>query len=344
MTSRTIIGMWAQPLAAKGAFKRRIAIVGGGDEAARAMTALDESPDIDVQILGMYDDRTDDRSPPVVCGYRKLGNLAKLVEDARRGEIDLIIMAIPMTAHVRLMQLLPKLWALPVEVRVCGQAIDMKLSPSAYGYLGKLPLLNVFSRQLAQGTPWLKEVFERTLAMSLLVALSPLLCIIALLVATTGPGPILMREEHRSFDGSPLDLFCFRTTRHGDGGPTEELTAIGRILERLKLSRLPYLFNIIAGDIAFVGPAPHDSWAQGDVGHYQRVANAYCLRHDIKPGLTGWAQIHGMRRDSGDPEAIENRVKYDLEYVDRTSTWFDLQILLKTPFAWIRYERPAYTI
>ena len=153
MTSRTIIGIWAQPLAAKGAFKRRIAIVGGGDEAAKAMMAIDQSPDIDVQIVGFYDDRTDDRSPPIVCGYRKIGNLAKLAEDARSGEIDLIVIAIPMTAHVRLMTLLPKLWALPVDVRVCSQAIDMKLSPSAYSYLGKLPLLNVFCPSAHIGEP-----------------------------------------------------------------------------------------------------------------------------------------------------------------------------------------------
>ena len=180
--------------------------------------------------------------------------------------------------------------------------------------------------------------------MSLIVALSPVLLAITLLLALTNGGSVLVRDRHRGFDGADLDLFQFRTRDAGDDGKPGELTAIGTIIERLNLARLPYLLSVVAGDIAIVGPTPHDHVAQGDVGHYQRAANAYCVRHHIKPGLTGWAQIHGMRKESDDPDAVENRVKYDLEYVDAASTWFDIKIMLKTPFAWIRYERPAYAV
>ncbi len=340
LTSRTVVGLWAKPLAKAGCFERRIAIVGGGEFAGEAIRALEASTDIDIHILGMYDDRTDDRSPPVVAGYRKLGNLAKLAEAARRGEVDMVVLAIPMTAHIRLMQLLPKLWLLPVEVRVCGQAIDMKLSPSAYGYLGRLPLLTVFSRPRTSGMGFAKQATDFLVAAVLVAALSPLLALIAAAIATTSAGPILIRQARKNFDNGDLELSRFRTRSIETG----EFTAVGKVLRALHLDKLARLFDVLQGKLAIVGPAPHVRISEGEVGHYERVANAYCLRHHVKPGLTGWAQIHGLQNDSDSPEGAENRVKYDLEYVDRASWLFDLSILLKTPFAWIRNERPEYTV
>ncbi len=346
VTSRGFVGLWAIPLAKAGYFKRRVAIVGGGDEAGSVISALEKSDDIDVKILGMYDDRTNDRSPPVVNGYKKLGNLSALAEAAKRGEVDLVVISIPMTAHIRLMQLLPRLWTLPVEVRVCGQAVDMKLSPSAHAYLGKLPLLTVFSRPLANRVSSAKVLIDLWIAALLLVVTIPVMAVSALAVALSGSGSILVREKRQGFDNAPLGLFKFRThvNEETDGQQPANLTSVGRTLQRLHIDRLPRLFNVFNGDLSMVGPAPKAHQTGGEIGHYERVSDAYCLRHHIKPGLTGWAQIHGLHNDARSPEAVENRVKYDLEYVDRASWLFDLNILLKTPFAWIRNERPAYTV
>jgi lipopolysaccharide/colanic/teichoic acid biosynthesis glycosyltransferase len=214
----------------------------------------------------------------------------------------------------------------------------MKLSPSAYKYLGKLPLLTVFSRPLRSAPGALKRVTDFLVAAGLLTVFAPIGLMIAISLAATSKEGILVNKRYRNFDGSDLDLLEFRTRNSDSDRPT----ALGEFLEAMHLHHWPSLFNVLKGQVSIVGPAPNTEISEGEVGQYERVANAYCLRHKIKPGLTGWAQIHGLTKAADSPEGVENRVKYELEYVDRVGWLFDLSIMLKTPFAWIRNERPEY--
>ncbi|MGI9462554.1 MAG: sugar transferase, partial [Aestuariivirgaceae bacterium] len=343
LASRLAVGSWAKPLAAAGAFRQRIAIVGAGRHAEAAIDALHGSADIDVDIIGLFDNRS--RSPETVRGYKKIGRIADLSEYVSDNRVDLVIIAIPMTAHSRLMQLLPRLWKLPVDIRICGQAIDMKLSPRAYTFLGRLPLLTVFSRPFDDAALRNKKILDRLIAIGLIGLLSPIFAAVALAVRLTGQGPLLVAETCTGFDGRPINLWRFRTRCHTDQDNAEQpLTALGRFLQRASLHNMPELFNVIKGDLSIVGPAIHAASDDGAMSLYEKAADSYCLRHGIKPGLTGWAQIHGFGGELDTPEKIENRVKYDLEYVDRFSWLFDLRILAKTPFARLRSKSPQYIV
>jgi lipopolysaccharide/colanic/teichoic acid biosynthesis glycosyltransferase len=343
--SRGAASLWARPLAESGAFRQRIAIVGGDDNAASVIDALETSDDIDVEILGFFDSRDDVRSPPVVRGHNKLGRISDIHEFCARNRVDLVIVAIPMTAHQRLMKLLPKLWRLPVDVRISGQAIDMKLSPRAYTFLGKLPLLTVFSRPLGNKALRTKTLMDKIISAAFITILSPLLVLTGLAVLLTSRGSLLIHEKHIGFDGKPINLLRFRTRQDVETADGEEApyTLIGRWLEQGSLHESPEMFNVLKGDLSIVGPAIHDHH-RDEIGLYERVADSYCQRHGLKPGLIGWAQIHGFGDNLDTIENIENRVKYDLEYVDRFSWTFDLRILVKTPFAWLRSKSPQYVV
>ncbi len=345
LSSRLCAGMWAKPLAASGAFRQRIAVVGGGKHAEAAIAALETSPDIDIDIVGIFDDRGNDRSPAVVRGHKKIGRISDLAAYVRDDLVDLVILTIPMTAHTRLMQLLPQLWKLPVDVRICGQAIDMKLSPRAYTFLGRLPLLTVFSRPLGSGKLRNKQIMDRLIAATLIGVLSPVILTIALAIRLTSKGPLLETDPRIGFDGNPINVLRFRTRTVADQDkPERTLTPVGRFLEMTSLNAMPELFNVLKGDLSIVGPAAHRTPDRDDIGLYEKVADSYCLRHGIKPGLVGWAQMHGFGGHMDSPQMIENRVKYDLEYVDRFSWLFDLRILAKTPFARLRSQSPQYVV
>lgn len=342
--TRGAAGMWTKPLAASGAFRQRIAIVGGDDNAGKVIEALETSDDIDVEILGMFDNRGDDRSPPVVQGYKKIGRIDALAEYCANNRVDLVVLAIPMTAHGRLMQLLPQLWKLPVDVRICGQAIDMKLSPRAYTFLGKLPLLTVFSRSLTGRALRTKNIMDKLTISVLIAMISPLLVATAAAVFVTNRGKVLTHDARTGFDGKPINLLRFCTRNETDNAVGEpSYTLLGRWLESASLHEMPELFNVLKGDLSIVGPAiPADN--RDEISAYEKVSDSYCIRHGLRPGLVGWAQIHGFGGELDNAEKIENRVKYDLEYVDRFSWVFDLRILAQTPFAWLRSKSPQYVV
>ena len=277
-------------------------------------------------------------------GYNKIGRIESLSEYCVNNRVDLIILSIPMTAHGRLMQLLPQMWKLPVDVRICGQAIDMKLSPRAYTFLGKLPLLTVFSRPLNNKALRTKNLMDKVIASLLIAMISPVLLMTAVAVFIANRGKLLAYDSRIGFDGNPINLLRFRTRLDElDENGEVAYTPIGKWLESSSLHEMPELFNVLKGDLAIVGPAIH-SENRDEVGAYEKVADSYCTRHGLRPGLVGWAQIHGFGGELESVENIENRVKYDLEYVDRFSWVFDIRIIAQTPFAQLRSKSPQYVV
>ena len=345
--TRSAAALWARPLAEAGAFNRRIAIVGGGKAAEDAINALENSHDIDVEIVGLFDDRHDKRSPASIRKHKKLGTIAELSDYAREHRIDLIIVAIPMSAEQRLLQLLKRLWELPVDIRISGYASTLKLSPKSYTHLGKLPLLSVFDRPLNGWGSFLKGVLDRVLAAILIVVLSPVMLATALAVRLESPGPVIFRQKRFGFNNELVEIFKFRSMYADQSDASANrlvtrgdarVTRVGRIIRKTSIDELPQLFNVLFGELSLVGPRPHATQAKAAERLYEQVVEGYFARHKVKPGITGWAQINGWRGETDTTEKIEKRVKYDLEYIDRWSLLFDLYILLKTPFALIRGE------
>ena len=340
--SRGAVALWALPRARQGRFRKRIAIVGGGKAAEEALALLETSHDVDLEIVGLFDDRDDNRSPQSIRKYHKIGRIEELASYARNQRVDLIIVAIPLSAENRLLTILRRLWELPVDIRISGQASSLKLTPRAYTYIGKLPLLSVFDRPLKGWSQFLKDSLDRIIALAAIVALSPVMLTVAAAVKIESKGPVIFRQRRYGFNNELIEVFKFRSmyTDLSDHNATKlvtkgdpRVTRVGRFIRKTSLDELPQLFNVLTGQLSLVGPRPHATQAKAAEALYEKVVDGYFARHKVKPGITGWAQINGWRGETDTREKIEQRVKYDLDYIDSWSLGFDLYILAKTPFA-----------
>lgn len=345
--TRGVIALWARPLDRAGRFRKRIAIVGGGKAAEEAIETLEASPDLDIDIVGLFDDRFDDRSPEAIRAHRKLGKISDLALFAREHRIDLIIVAIPLSAEARLLQILKRLWELPVDIRISGQASKLKLSPRAYTQLGNLPLLAVFDRPLTGWSSFLKSAMDRSLAFLFIVLFSPILAVTALAVRLDSKGPILFKQRRYGFNNELIEVYKFRSmyVDRSDADATRlvskgdpRVTPVGRFIRKTSLDELPQLFNVLKGSLSLVGPRPHATQAKAQEALYEQVVDGYFARHRVKPGITGWAQINGWRGETDTKEKIEQRVLFDLDYIDQWSLGFDLYILAKTPLALLKTQ------
>ena len=345
--TRYAAGLWAGPLAAKGRFRKRLAIVGGGKAAENAIQTLENSPNIDVEIVGLFDDRFDERSPASIRTHHKIGKIAELAEYARNQRIDLIIVAIPLSAEARLLHILKRMWELPVDIKISGQASNLKLSPGAYTQLGNLPLLAVFDRPLSGWSSFLKSALDRAVAAFAIVLLSPVMLLTALAVKLESKGPVIFTQRRYGFNNELIEIYKFRSmyTDRTDADASKlvtkgdpRVTKVGRVIRKTSLDELPQLFNVLTGQLSIVGPRPHATQAKAAEALYEQVADGYFARHKVKPGITGWAQVNGWRGETDTREKLEQRVKHDLDYIDNWSLWFDVYIMLKTPFALLKSE------
>jgi Undecaprenyl-phosphate glucose phosphotransferase len=345
--SRFISWTWAAPILKDRRFHQRIAIVGGGKAAEEAINLIERSKGLDAEVVGLFDDRFDSRSPQSIRKHKKIGKISDLAAYAREHHIDLVIVAIPMTAEQRLLQILKRLWELPVDIRISAATAELKLSPRAYTYLGDLPLLNVFERPLSGWDAFMKSVMDKAIAAAALLALSPVMLAVALAVKLESKGPVIFRQKRFGFNNELVEVFKFRSmyTDMSDAAAAKlvtkddpRVTRVGRIIRKTSLDELPQLFNVLLGTLSLVGPRPHATQAKAAGTLYDQVVDGYFARHKVKPGITGWAQINGWRGETDTREKLEQRVKHDLDYIDRWSLGFDLYILAKTPLALLKSE------
>ncbi len=345
--TRSAVSAWAGQRAATGQFRQRIAIVGGGKAAEDALNLLETSRGIDIEIVGLFDDREDARSPQSIRKHHKIGRIDELAHFARAQRVDLIVVAIPLTAETRLLTILKQLWELPVDIRISGHTSNLKLNARAYTYIGKLPLLSVFDRPLKGWSLFQKELLDKTLTLLALAVLSPVMLAVALAVKLESRGPVIFRQRRYGFNNEMIEIYKFRSMYTDLCDPAAarlvsrhdpRVTRIGRLIRKTSLDELPQLFNVLKGQLSLVGPRPHAKQAKAAEALYETVVDGYFARHRVKPGITGWAQINGWRGETDTREKLEQRVKHDLEYIDQWSLSFDLYILAKTPFALFKTE------
>ncbi len=330
-----------------GRFDRRTAIVGGGQPAEDLIAALETQSESGIRIVGVFDDRNADRSSDVVAGHPKLGNVDDLVAYARHARLDLIVFTIPITAEARILQMLAKLWVLPIDIRLSAHAAKLRLRPRSYSYLGSVPVLDVFDRPIADWDVVVKALFDRCVGLMMLLALSPLMLVIALAVWLTSRGPVLFRQKRHGFNNELIEVYKFRSmyVDQCDAGAAKmvtrgdpRVTPVGRFIRKTSLDELPQLFNVLKGDLSLVGPRPHALQAKAANTLYDQVVDGYFARHKVKPGITGWAQVNGWRGETDTSEKLQRRVEHDLYYIENWSVLLDLQILLTTPFALFKTE------
>ncbi|WP_419912689.1 undecaprenyl-phosphate glucose phosphotransferase [Hoeflea sp.] len=330
------IRRWARD----GTMERRAVIVGGGPAAEQLIRAIEQQPDNDVRICGIFDDRSERRSPAVVAGYPKLGNVSELVEFARLARIDMLILSLPLTAEKRVMELLKKLWVLPVDIRLAAHSSELRFRPRAYSSIGSVRMLDIFDRPINDWDSVAKRLFDILFSLLGIIAFSPVMLITAIAVKATSKGPVIFTQQRHGFNNEVINVYKFRSMYADKSDPTARnavtkndprVTPVGRFIRRTSIDELPQFFNALRGDLSLVGPRPHAVHAQSHDRMFAEVVDGYFARHRVKPGVTGWAQINGWRGEIDDDEKIRQRTAYDLFYIENWSLLFDLKILLLTP-------------
>jgi Undecaprenyl-phosphate glucose phosphotransferase len=345
---RSLLGKWTR----QGRLDRRTIVVGADQTGAQLIQALKGQHGSDIDVLGVFDDRNDDRIMETCAGIPKLGKVDDIVEFARRTRVDLVVFALPISAETRILQMLKKLWVLPVNIRLSAHNNRLRFHAGSYSYLGEVPMIDMFKAPLNGWDLVLKWLFDHVVGFLLLLAALPVMALIALAIKLDSPGPVLFRQKRLGFNNERIDVLKFRSMYHDQADPTaskvvtkndSRVTRVGRFIRKTSLDELPQLFNVVLrSNLSLVGPRPHAEQGKFQNRLFHDVVEGYFARHRIKPGITGWAQINGWRGEVDTDEKIQKRVEFDLFYIENWSLLFDLRILLKTPLALITKNENAY--
>ena len=332
----------------QGRLDRRTVIVGADANGESLISSLIAQRDSDVRVIGVFDDRGDQRSTTTCHGVPKLGTVKDLVEFARRTRVDLVIFALPISAESRILQMLKNLWVLPVDIRLSAHTNKLRFRPRSYSFIGDVAVIDVFDRPIADWDVVMKWLFDKIVGSLALICVAPVMSLVALAIRLDSKGPILFKQRRYGFNNELIEIYKFRSMYSDQADATASklvtkndprVTRVGRFIRKTSLDELPQLFNVVfVGNLSLVGPRPHALHAKAENRLYDEAVDGYFARHRVKPGITGWAQIHGWRGETDSQEKIQRRVEHDLYYIENWSLSLDLYILALTPFALIRTE------
>jgi Undecaprenyl-phosphate glucose phosphotransferase len=337
---RLLLRSIVQRLTSQGRLKRRTVIVGGGSDAALLIEQIAAGSDQDINLLGLFDDRVGERSPDIVSGCHKLGKVADLIEFARRTPVDLVIVSMPLSAEKRVLDMLTQLWVLPVDIRLSAHMSKLRFTEKAYSYVGDLPVLDMADRPISDWNLVFKWVFDKVVALTALVLLSPVMIATAIAIKLESKGPVFFMQHRHGFNNELVRIYKFRSMRTDmlDQSAAKlvtkddpRVTRVGKFIRRTSIDELPQLINVLKGELSIVGPRPHALQAKAANQLYYEAVEGYFARHRVKPGITGWAQINGWRGETDTIEKIMQRVNHDLYYIEHWSILLDCYILIMTP-------------
>jgi putative colanic acid biosynthesis UDP-glucose lipid carrier transferase len=316
---------------------RTVVIAGAGDLGRRLAKNVVETPWLGMRLLGFFDDQVTAAVHLDHQAYPVLGTLDDMIEFVQKQQVVMVYLALPLRAEDRLRQVAESLLDTTASVYYVPDIFTFSLLSSSLTDLRGIPLIALWETPFFGVNGWLKRAEDLVLASLILILVSPLLFFIALGVKLSSPGPIIFKQRRYGLDGHEIMVYKFRTMKVCEDGRDisqatkndSRVTAFGRFLRRTSLDELPQFFNVVKGSMSIVGPRPH---AVAHNEYYRRLIPGYMLRHKVRPGLTGWAQINGWRGETETLEKMEKRVEYDLDYLRRWSLWFDLKIIIITIF------------
>ena len=317
---------------------RNFAIVGVNELGIRLARNLEDSTELGMQLLGFYDDRPAKRTGdlPDDVGSR-LGTISQLVARARCGEVDRVYITLPMRAEKRTRDLLNQLADTTASVYIVPDFFVFELLHSRWTDINGLPIVSVFEKPFYGVDGLLKRMYDVCLASVALLAACIPMCVIAVMVKRSSPGPVFFRQRRYGLDGREILVWKFRSMRvcENDAAVRQatqgdpRVTRVGAFLRRSSLDELPQLFNVLEGSMSLAGPRPH---ATAHNERYRRLIHGYMLRHKVKPGITGLAQVLGWRGETDTLDKMANRIQCDLQYIREWSLWMDVKILCQTVF------------
>lgn len=336
LVSRALIRGVARYLRARGYNLRGYAVVGMNELGFELVRRIDASPELGLQFLGYYDDRDEQRLPdaPEASPARR-GAIENLIADANAGRVSMVYITFPMRAEDRIRDVLDQLSDTTASVYVVPDFFVFQLLHSRWTHIHGLPAVSIFENPLYGVDGLLKRSVDVVVASLLLLAAAVPMLLIALMVKCTSPGPVFYRQKRYGLDGREILVWKFRSMRvcetpeqFRQAKPNDpRVTPFGAFLRKTSLDELPQLFHVLQGTMSLVGPRPHATMQNEQ---YRKLIQGYMLRHKIKPGLTGLAQVNGWRGETDTLEKMERRVECDHRYIREWSPLMDLKILLRT--------------
>jgi putative colanic acid biosynthesis UDP-glucose lipid carrier transferase len=317
---------------------KNVAIMGVTSISERLCSSLAARPWLGLKIAGMYDDRAPARRHKFAqspCDFA--GSLDDLVRDAREGKIDIVYIGLPLKAEDRIAEALQELADTTATVYLAADLLTYDLMHARWHQIGDIPLVSIYDSPFNGVAGGLKRIEDIVLGSMIMALISIPLLLIAIGVKLTSPGPVFFRQRRYGLNAKEIRVLKFRSMTVCEDGPVvtqatkndQRVTAFGRFLRKTSLDELPQFIQVLTGEMSIVGPRPH---AVAHNQTYRTLIRGYMLRHKVKPGITGWAQVNGFRGETDTLEKMEKRVRYDLDYIQSWDLTWDLRIIFMTIF------------
>jgi putative colanic acid biosynthesis UDP-glucose lipid carrier transferase len=313
---------------------RSALIVGANDVGMRFASIVERNPNLLMAVRGFFDDRTEDRRPPNMQ-YPMLGKMTEIAAYVREHNIKMIFISQPISAQPRIRKLLDDLQDTTASVYFLPDIYVFDLMQARFDNVGGMPVVAICETPFTGFNSMVKRTSDIVLAAAIQLMLLPVMLMIAVAVKVTSPGPVIFRQRRYGLYGEEIIVYKFRSMTVSEDGDRvvqatkndQRVTRVGAFLRRSSLDELPQFINVLQGRMSIVGPRPH---AVAHNEQYRKLIKGYMLRHKAKPGITGWAQVNGLRGETETLDKMEARIRYDLDYLRNWSLWLDLWIVLRT--------------
>jgi putative colanic acid biosynthesis UDP-glucose lipid carrier transferase len=326
--------------------EKRSAVIVFANESARVLAQkLQEAQTYEV--LGYFDDREDDRTGGGLPGLPFLGRARIAAQFVRDHDVEVVFVVLPDSGAKRAITMLDELGDSTASLYYVPDFFMFSLLKAEVSEVEGVPVLQVAETPFYGADGALKQVFDFVFALFAVIAISPVLIGVSLAVKLSSPGPVFFKQKRYGLNGKRFWVYKFRSmvvnAPNSDSQQATKddarITGVGRFIRKTSLDELPQFFNVLKGEMSVVGPRPH-TVAHNEL--YRKAVRRYMLRHKVKPGVTGLAQVSGLRGETANIERMEERIRYDLEYIRNWSPLLDLKIIFLTVWTMVRGDDNAY--
>ena len=335
---RYLVRLFLHTFRRKGMNTRSVVVAGAGDLGANLGQVILANDWMGLRINGYYDDFKPKGSKVISSSDISInGTLDEMIVDVKEKSINHIYLALPMRAEKRLKEVLQMLTDTTASVYIVPDIFTFNLLNARIIDMGGIPTISVYEGPFYGINDWIKRAEDLVIGFLITLMISPLLIFVAIWVKLSSPGKVIFKQRRYGFNGEEIFVWKFRSMTVSEDGPNipqaqkndPRVTKFGEFLRRTSLDELPQFINVLQGRMSIVGPRPH---AVAHNEYYRKLIPGYMLRHKVRPGITGWAQVSGWRGETDTLEKMQKRVEFDLAYIRDWSFWLDMKIIFMTIF------------
>ncbi len=325
--------------------RRPAVIIGAGRMGMRVAQMLRLRQSFGHDLLGFFDDRSADRVN-LPEDAMLVGTLKQLPDFIETHGVKDVFITLPLTSQPRIQSLLESLQNTTASIHFVPDIFGVAVIQGRLEDMGGVPVVGLLVTPFEGINGFVKRGSDVVLSLLILILISPALAVLAVGVKMSSPGPVIFRQRRTGLDGEIIEVYKFRSMRTTDNGAVvvqatrgdSRITPFGAFIRKTSLDELPQFVNVLQGRMSIVGPRPH---AVAHNEQYRKLVKAYMARHKVKPGITGWAQVNGLRGETDTLDKMAARIEYDLEYLRNWTLGLDLLIIART-VKLVFFDRKAY--